>query len=479
MGKTFQTLSDELATRKRAIDFYSLGAFLPNPDPVLKRQGKDIAVYNDLLVDGHLGGCVVSRRAGVMSLEWSIDRGKAQSRQAKFIQDVFEDIDMAAVISEILRAPFFGFQVLEVIWKRAGKNIVPVSVVGKPQEWFVFSAEGKLKFRTKDNWSGDSLPEKKFLLARHEPTYKNPYGFPILSRCFWPITFKRGAMKFWITFSEKYGMPFLLGKHPRGTSEAEAAALADMLEMMIQDAIAVVPDDSQIEVLDAGSKSASAAVYRELIEACKVEISISILGQNLTTEVKGGSYAAAETHMQVRKNIVDSDRRLVEKTINQLIAWIYELNFGAGETPVFLMWKQEDVNTKLAERDAILNGLGVRFSRKYFQRKYDLEEDDFELETISVVPAVSAEFVEAQKSVRDLRAAQTEIDNLADNACARGLVRVRRDVSRQLNEMVASAKLYDDLQGKLRELYGKLGTDRFQETLEQAMLLANLKGRVL
>ena len=473
MGKTLQTLSGELATRKRAIDFYSLGAFLPNPDPVLKKQGKDIAVYNDLLVDGHLGGCVVSRRAGVMSLEWSIDRGKARSRQARLIEDIFRDLDMPAVISEILKAPLFGFQVLEIIWERAGKNIVPASVVGKPQEWFVFSGEGELKLRTKDNWSGESLPEKKFLLARHEPTYKNPYGFPLLSRCFWPITFKRGAMKFWVTFSEKYGMPFLLGRHPRGTSETEAAALADMLEMMIQDAVAVVPDDSQIEVLDAGGKSASAAVYQGLIEMCKAEISISILGQNLTTEVKGGSYAAAETHMQVRRDIVDSDRRLVEKTISQLIAWIYELNFGAGEKPAFTMWGREDVDKVLAERDAILGNMGVRFSKKYFQKNYGLEEEDFE---IAQPPAVFSEFAEARA---DIRAAQEEIDFLADNTLTEGAAQMQQGAGRRLERMVASAGSYADLQDKIKGAYGKLSMREVQKTLEQAMFLADLRGRSL
>ncbi|MBR1625971.1 MAG: hypothetical protein IJ681_02380 [Bacteroidales bacterium] len=41
-------LSDEIATRKRSINFYSLGSYLPDPDIVLRKQGKDVKIYREL-----------------------------------------------------------------------------------------------------------------------------------------------------------------------------------------------------------------------------------------------------------------------------------------------------------------------------------------------------------------------------------------------------------------------------------------------
>ena len=41
---TKQTLTDEIATRKRSLNFYSLGYMLPDPDPVLRKQGKDMKI---------------------------------------------------------------------------------------------------------------------------------------------------------------------------------------------------------------------------------------------------------------------------------------------------------------------------------------------------------------------------------------------------------------------------------------------------
>lgn len=377
--KTTNSLSDEIATRDRSIDFYTLGMYLPNPDPVLKKMGKDIAVYNELLADGHLGGCVESRKAGVKRLDWEIDRGKAQSRQAKIITDLFKNLDLDRIISEILDAPLFGYKVLEVLWERSGNYILPKDIVGKPQRWFVFFADdNSLRLRTKENFTnGEAVPDRKFLVARHNATYDNPYGIGALSRCFWPITFKKGGLKFWVIFTEKFGIPYLLGKLPRGLDQKEYDSLADKLQNMVQDAIAVVPDDSSVDILTPQTRGGVvSSIFSDLLGFCKDEVSIAILGQNLTTEVKGGSYAAAESHMQVRGDIVDGDKKLVQQTFNQLIKWIYELNFAAGDMPLFGMYEEEEVDKTLAERDELLSRAGVRLTPEYYQRSYGFEAGD-------------------------------------------------------------------------------------------------------
>lgn len=120
----------------------------------------------------------------------------------------------------------------------------PLDVVGKPGEWFTFDNQAQLRFRSREHpLHGEALEPRKFLLARQE-TYANPYGFMNLSMCFWPTVFKRGGLKFWVTFTEKYGTPWLVGKQPRGTPGPEVDALLDKLEAMIQDAVAAIPDDS-------------------------------------------------------------------------------------------------------------------------------------------------------------------------------------------------------------------------------------------
>ena len=63
-------LTEEIATRAKALNFYSLVNILPDPDIVLRKQGKDMRIYKELLCDPHVFACVQSRKAGVLSLDW-------------------------------------------------------------------------------------------------------------------------------------------------------------------------------------------------------------------------------------------------------------------------------------------------------------------------------------------------------------------------------------------------------------------------
>ena len=276
-------LSDEIATRKRSINFYSLGSYLPDPDIVLRKQGKDVKIYRELFCDPHVFACIQSRKAGVLSLEWEINRGLDKAKDAELVEDLLKKLDIHKLINDILDATLFGFQPIEIMWGKVGNYVLPLELKAKPSEWFCFDEENLLKFRTKEHYWGEELPPKKFLCPQNNPSYDNPYGERVLSRVFWPVTFKKGGLKFWVVFTEKYGIPHLIGKHPRGATKEETDKLADLLEEMIQDAIAVIPDDSSVEIQEA-NKSSSAEIFEKLIDKMNSEISKAILGQTLTTE---------------------------------------------------------------------------------------------------------------------------------------------------------------------------------------------------
>ena len=265
-------LTEEIATRKRALNFYSLANILPDPDIVLRKQGKDIRIYKELLCDPHVFACIQSRKSGVLSLDWEINRGLDKDKNAVEIEELLKKLNIHKLISDILDATSFGYQPLEIIWKKSSSgHVLPAKIIAKPPEWFCFDDDNNLKFRTKDNYYGEIVPDKKFLLAQNNPSYNNPYGERTLSRVFWSVTFKKGGLKFWVVFTEKYGMPHLIGKHPRGASKDETNTLADMLEDMVQDAIAVIPDDSSVEIQEA-NKSSSAEIYEKLIDKMNAEI---------------------------------------------------------------------------------------------------------------------------------------------------------------------------------------------------------------
>lgn len=370
-------LVKELATRSHAIDYFSMGQYLPNPDPVLKKMGRDIAAYREVLSDSHVAGCVRRRKAAIKGLEWRITPTGNQ-KVDEMLTALFEHLPLSQIITEILDATLFGYQVLEVLWQHQNGLWLPTHIIGKPQEWFVFDEQNQLMLRDKENHNGKLVPEKKFLLATQEASYTNPYGRPDLSLCFWAATFKRGGFKFWLEFTEKYGSPWLVGKHPRQAQTHEIEDLLDSMEKMIGTAVAAIPDDSSIGMLESASKGGSSQVFDEFLKYCKSEIAIAILGQNQTTEQESNR-ASATAGLEITKEIRHEDAALVESCLNQLLNWICELNFNVETLPKFELYEQESIDKVQVERDQILSQMGISFSLPYLQRTYGFDEGDISL----------------------------------------------------------------------------------------------------
>lgn len=471
-------LSEEIATRKRALNFYSLVNILPDPDIVLRKQGKDIRIYKELLCDPHVFACIQSRKAGVLSLDWDINRGiKNNDSSIDDLKNLLKSLDIHKLISDILDATQYGFQPLEIIWEKSKSgHILPAKIIAKPQEWFCFDDDNNLKFRTKENYYGEVVPDKKFLLVQNNPSYNNPYGERTLSRVFWPVTFKKGGLKFWVVFTEKYGMPHLVGKHPRGASKEETNTLADMLEDMVQDAIAVIPDDSSVEIQEA-NKSSSAEIYEKLIDKMNSEISKAILGQTLTTEIGStGSYAASNTHMAVRQDIIDADKKLVESVINQLIRWIYEINFLNAEVPVFEMFAPEDVDLTLAQRDKILSDTGVKFTKEYFIKTYGFEDEDFEIRE-DLPPVMPPQFKEFKEQDGNIFApiGQEQIENLYKFISEEKLSKQAQQMIFPLISLIENCETFNEAYDLLADK--NLHSKQLEQSLQKALFLCELQGR--
>jgi len=164
------------------------------------------------------------------------------------------------------------------------------------------------------------------LLIQNNATYLNPYGEKALSRCYYPVIFKRNGLEYWVNFTEKYGMPFIIGKQPRSTSNEEADVFLNQLQDISLSNVAIIPDDTSVEILSFPS-GASIEAYRTFLEFMNSEISKAVLTQTLTTEViSNGSYAATKTHFDLLSTLQKSDMKLAEKGINKILGMIGRLN---------------------------------------------------------------------------------------------------------------------------------------------------------
>ncbi len=469
--------TDAIATRARSLDFSALGLWLPNPDPILKALGKDIVVYRDLMADSHVGACVRRRKSAVQALEWGLDRDQARSRVAKSVEDMLDDLDMQRLVAQCTNASLFGYQPLEVVWRKVGATIAPVEIEARPPEWFHFDSDNQLRFKSRQEPSlGEDLRQypRKFLLPRQDHTYQNPYGIADLSLCYWPVVFKKGSMKFWLAFAEKFGSAFSVGKLPRNSSASERAELLDSLERLIQDGVTAIPDDGSVELLEMAGKSASADLYERLVMHCRSEITIALLGQDQTTEAEANK-ASATAGLEVTHELRDADAKIVAAAINQLIRWVVDVNFGEGTpAPVFSLWDQEAQDQLQAQRDKSNYEAGARFTNTYWERNYGYQAGDLAAsapvepqDAPAAAPAVA--FAQADDGVGNRLMDDLEALDMAGAETWGALVA-------EIGDLVAQASTLEALQKALLQAYGALDEAELVRVMEAAYALAQLKG---
>ncbi|WP_308568493.1 DUF935 family protein [uncultured Haemophilus sp.] len=463
-----QDLIRVIASRANAIDYWSFMHYLPNPDPVLKKMGKDISAYREILSDSHVGGCVRRRKAAIKGLEWRITP-TGNEKTDEILTALFDRLPISQIISQILDATLFGYQALEVMWESNNGLLLPTAIVGKPQEWFVFDEENQLKLRTKEHRDGEFIPPYRMLLATQNATYINPYGLGDLSLCFWAATFKKAGFKYWLEFTEKYGSPWLVGKHPRQAQIHEVEDLLDSMEAMLGTAVAAIPDDSSIGLVESSDKSGSSEAFDNFIKYCKSEIAIALLGQNQTTEAEANR-ASATAGLEVTRDIRNDDASLVEGVFNQLLMWICELNFSVDTLPTFELFEQESIDKLQAERDKILTEIGVSFTEQYIHRTYGFEDGDIIMQAVEKAEksANTADFAEPiPKSVIETIGEQLEVEGEA----------VVETWLHDIRDRLGQAESLEDFRNQLDSLIPELSYAEYGELLAWGSTAAQFAGR--
>lgn len=383
-----------LASRARSLDFYALGMWLPNPDPILKAQGKDIEVYRNMRSDALIGGSIRRRKSAVKALQWGLDRGRAASRTTRAVQTMLDGLDLERIIGQMLDCTLYGYQPMEVIWQRSGGLLVPQDVQAKPPEW--------------------SSPE-------------------------------------------------------------ERADLLDCLDALIQNGVAVIPDDGSIEIKEMASKSASANLYERLVLHCRSEISIALLGQNQTTEASANK-ASASTGLEVTRELRDGDAAIVVASMNQLISWVCQANWGEGTpVPVFSLWDQASKDSLQAARDKSNYDAGARYTASYWMRAYGYQEGDLQARTDTATPTAKSPAVPASPAFAEASEAPDlvapEVDALLEVTAPswQGMVA-------QVQALLAQSDDLAQVQQALLESYGQLDSAELVKLMAAAYALAQLKG---
>ena len=378
---------DDFATRKRANEnFFLRSDELQNPDPILRKAGIEVDAYEITAADVRVYAATQSRNAPILAMEWDIlpktidDTNLTPPEHIAIIKELFTGYNMRDVLSQILTAFSFGYAVHEMNMCLVGELVLPLEFVAKPARWFRFNQENELVFRSRNRTETVALPPNKFILTQNNPTFDNPYGENYLGKCFWPAIFRTNGNKWWTIFAEKYGMPWLDVTLEDGEKEADFTNWATTVNQMVQDGILVHSTSEVIKMLESATNNGEA--FEKYLNNANVDITLAILSTTLTTDIKGGSFAAATVLNKVREDIVQNMQKKAEQTMNKVISLIYKLNPWEEQlAPQFVLIPEQKVKLEQSERDKNLveANAQLKFTEKYYIDQYGLKEKEFDL----------------------------------------------------------------------------------------------------
>lgn len=520
---SIESLTTELATRQNAgLYLGDVGGWLtqlPDPDPVLRKRAEDAEVLMELAADDQVTTAMLARKYRVQNCPHYCFRpgapdGKDADAKARLVYERLvadlERTNLRTIISSILDAPFYGMTPLELCWELEGGWWHLRDIVARPYHWFAFDQRNRPLFRGAYGQSCADpvlLSELKFVIAVHQPTYDNPYGLRLLSRCLWPVAFKRGGLQFYAKFVERHGMPWIVGNAPPRAEAGEKREIVADLARMVQDCVAVMPAGSDVKFLSAGTTQAQ--LHEDFLARQDRAISKVLMGQTLTIETDGkNSLAATEAHKSVADDIAEADKAMVADVWNE-ICWVYaRQNVGPDVlAPLFSYEEPQDLRSK-AELDLKLKSMGVKWLRPHLEGDYGLKPDEFELEGEGTpVDELAAEKAgekkpDAEGEDRDDLDEDKEDNEEEDNAKKKGpdfaapddftsaedaqarldkaidallpdALKAGAEFCSQVENAVKSAKSFEELQLALADLLaGKVEDDDLAKLMERSMVMA-------
>lgn len=191
----------------------------------------------------------------------------------------------------------------------------------------------------------------------------------VLLSCMLPALTKRYGLKWWLSAAERFGQPAPVIRVPDGSDDAIVEKAEEMLRQLTADWQAVLSKGMELDAVAGSTGQFTGEVQARLVELVNTDYAIQILGQNLTTETKGGSFAAAQVQDYVRQDILAADLSELDDTITaQILEPIVRYNWpGAGplvyETEVTAKASKEiyayHIQAGVVTPDEVRAGLGL------------------------------------------------------------------------------------------------------------------------
>jgi phage gp29-like protein len=120
-------------------------------------------------------------------------------------------------------------------------------------------------------------------------------------------------------------------------NDVDRRKLATDLATMGADATVALPQGWNLKLVEVAANTFE--TFRAQVDSANAAIAIALVGQNLSTEVKGGSFAAAQVHQQVAHAVLRGQAETLSTTLHaQALVWWSKFNFGSADAAPWPEW---------------------------------------------------------------------------------------------------------------------------------------------
>lgn len=331
-----------------------------------------------------------TRKRQVSQLEITVEPASDAAEDeanAELVREFLKRKQLETELFDVQDAVGKGYSVTEIVWDLSERQYMPRALKWRLPQWFEFDRlDGETLRLRGDGGQPEPLAPYKFIVHTTQAKSGLPIRGGLARAVSWWYLFQNYSVKDWVTFIEVYGQPLRVGKYHAGATPEDKRILLRALSSIGTDAAAMIPEGMIIEFIKSSEGArANADLYNAFVSYVDNLITLMVLGQNLTTQVEGGSYAAANVHDCVREDIERADCKQLEATLDRdLVRPIVFLNRGepAKGYPSLKIGRPEQADVAaLSDALAKLVPLGLRVGQAEVRRKIALEDpaDDAEL----------------------------------------------------------------------------------------------------
>ena len=445
--------------------------------------------------DPHLFSQMQTRKLAVTGLDWEVQPFSEDERDkeiADFVSEQLKSIEnFDEVLIDMLDAIGKGISIMEIAWAvEDGRDIIENIEYVHPKKLLWDAATDEMKICTSEYPAGVSLPENKFVVHKYKAKSGHAGRAGIMRVVSWMYLFKNYDIKDWVSFCEVFGMPLRLGKYDASASEEDKKQLMEAIVSLGTDAAGIVPTSTMIEFIES-QKTTSVEIYEKLARYCDEQVSKAILGQTLTSDSGGGSYAQSKTHNEVRHDLTVADAKALAVTIRRdIIRPLVEFNFGMdADIPLFgfSCHEVEDQKEVAEIYRTLVCEMGLDIPKSHIYKKFNIPKPEEGEEILkpprneTVMPSTeAAEELKLKQKEGQIEQAQVDAIVAMSNRQAEGIF---REMMKPIFKIIDKSEDMEELQKilkdeeKLRELYQEMDSPELEDLIQQGVYLSSLIGR--